>query len=80
MKLYLKIYFIVAGILLLFPPTYRQLPNGFVRKMKFPDNHEFLFETMGSWRLEIDWSILAIEFLLIAVVLIIVYLFSKENR
>ena len=79
MKTYIKIYCIIASIILYIPPIYRQIPRGFIIRPPFPKNYCFLHEVIGKRMIQIDWSLLIIELLLSAFVLGFIYLCLRKH-
>ena len=79
MKTYIKIYCIIASIILYIPPVYKQLPRGIITRASFPNNHCFLHDIIGSRFVQIDWSILSLELLLVAIILIYIYMDTQKS-
>lgn len=79
MKTYIKIYCIIASIILYIPPIYRQIPRGFIIRPNFPKNYYFLHEIIGRKFIQIDWSLLVIELLLSAFLLGFIYLCLRKD-
>ena len=79
MKTYIKIYCIIASIMLYNPPIYKQLPRGFIMRPSFPENYYCLQEIIGRKMVQIDWSLLIIELLLSAFLLGFIYLHFRED-
>ena len=79
-KIYIKTYCIIASIILYIPPIYRQTPIGFIIRPPFPQNYCALHKLIGQRMVQIDWSLLIIELLLLAFILGFIYLDSKKNK
>lgn len=75
------IYCTIICFLLYIPPVYRQLPRGFISRAQFPKNHMMLHDILGQRLIEIDWSILLIEVLIVTVVACGIYFcFIKKDK
>lgn len=75
---YVKTYCIVASVMLLFPPVYRQGLYGSILREKFPNNFVPIKIAINSHLLHIDWSLLVIELLLL--LFVIVYLYCDNSK
>jgi len=80
MKTYISIYCLISSIILCIPPIYRQLPGGFIIRDSFPNNYCFIFNICGSRMIQIDWSLLSIELLLLVFFLGYVYLENIQDK
>lgn len=80
MKNYIKIYCIIASIILSCPPVYQLLPRGVIARATFPNNHHFIFKIIGLRFIEIDWSLLLLELLLLAFILGFIYTTEMETK
>ena len=80
-KEYIKIYCGIAGFYVFFIPVCKITSSGAVIRAAFPDKYVSLLEFIKykSNNLHIDWSLLAIELLLLTFIFINIYMSTQDE-